>query len=45
MTKYLQIKKHIPTFLILIFDQIFYFYANNIIKPTADAAREIPIHT
>ena len=28
-----------------IFEQILYFYANNIINPTADAAREIPIHT
>jgi len=45
MINYLQIKKNIPSYLILIFDQIFYFYANNIIKPTADAAREIPIHT
>ena len=45
MINYLQIKKNTPTCLILIFHHIFYFYANNIIKPTADAAREIPIHT
>ncbi len=37
--------QNVVIWLILIFEKIFYFYANNIINPTADAAREIPIHT
>ena len=45
MINYLQIRQNVVIWLILIFEKIFYFYANNIIKPTADAAREIPIHT